>query len=156
MRKAAVVVADLGGFKEIEVSRSSACEGCSQNKDGSCHACIALGDKNRAMRTKARDELGAEVGDRVIVETDSGTVIRYAAEVFLLPILLAAVGYFVGGLIGGFVVLALSFFAYDVEGHDVGNGFAAVKSLDGEAVNHPLCVFFDFLKCEHRVCLVGF
>lgn len=104
MRKAAVVVADLGGFKEIEVSRSSACEGCSQNKDGSCHACIALGDKNRAMRTKARDELGAEVGDRVIVETDSGTVIRYAAEVFLLPILLAAVGYFVGGLIGGEIV----------------------------------------------------
>ena len=59
-------------------------------------------------------------------------------------------------LIGGFVVFALGFFAYDVEGHDVGNGFAAVKSLDGEAVNHPLCVFFDFLKCEHRVCLVGF
>lgn len=99
MQKAAVVVADLGDYKEIEVSRSSACEGCSQNKNGSCHACIALGD-NRAMKTKARDEVGAKVGDRVMVETDSNTVIRYAAEVFLLPLLLAAVGYFVGGLFG--------------------------------------------------------
>ena len=59
-------------------------------------------------------------------------------------------------LVGGFVVLALAFLADDVEGHDVGNGLARVKAFDGETVYNPLCVFFDFLKCEHRICLVGF
>ncbi len=96
MHRAAVVVADHGKIKEIEVSRETACEGCSQNKDGSCHACIMLGDENRSMRTRAIDELGAKVGDRVEVETDSKTVIKYAAEVFLLPIILGAAGYLIG------------------------------------------------------------
>ena len=96
MHRAAVVVADHGKIKEIEVSRETACEGCSQNKDGSCHACIMLGDGNRSMRTRALDELGAKVGDRVEVETDSKTVIKYAAEVFLLPIVLGAAGYLIG------------------------------------------------------------
>ena len=96
MHRAAVVVADHGKIKEIEVSRETACEGCSQNKNGTCHACIMLGDGNRSMRTRALDELGAKVGDRVEVETDSKTVIKYAAEVFLLPIILGAAGYLIG------------------------------------------------------------
>ena len=101
MQRTAVVVNDLGNnIKEIEVSRETACEGCSQQ--GSCHACIMLGDskKNRAMRTKAFDPLGAQVGDRVEVETESSTVIKYAAEVFLLPIILGAVGYLLGESLG--------------------------------------------------------
>ena len=101
MQRTAVVVEDLGNnIKQIEVSRETACEGCSQQ--GSCHACIMLGDskKNRAMRTKAFDPLGAQVGDRVEVETESSTVIKYAAEVFLLPIILGAVGYLLGESLG--------------------------------------------------------
>ena len=101
MQRTAVVVNDIGNnIKEIEVSRETACEGCSQQ--GSCHACIMLGDskKNRAMRTKAFDPLGAQVGDRVEVETESSTVIKYAAEVFLLPIILGAVGYLLGESLG--------------------------------------------------------
>ena len=101
MQRTAVVVNDIGNnIKEIEVSRETACEGCSQQ--GSCHACIMLGDskKNRAMRSKAFDPLGAQVGDRVEVETESSTVIKYAAEVFLLPIILGAVGYLLGESLG--------------------------------------------------------
>ena len=101
MQRTAVVINDIGNnIKEIEVSRETACEGCSQQ--GSCHACIMLGDskKNRAMRTKAFDPLGAQVGDRVEVETESSTVIKYAAEVFLLPIILGAVGYLLGESLG--------------------------------------------------------
>ena len=52
------------------------------------------------MRTKAFDPLGAQVGDRVEVETESSTVIKYAAEVFLLPIILGAVGYLLGESLG--------------------------------------------------------
>lgn len=101
MRKRAIVVGGQGEFKEIEVSRESACEGCSQNKDGSCHACIRLTEDARAMKTRARDPLGASIGDLVEVETPSGTVIRYAAEVFLLPLILGACGYLIGEKLGG-------------------------------------------------------
>ena len=103
MQRTAVVINDIGNnIKEIEVSRETACEGCSQQ--GSCHACIMLGDskKNRAMRTKAFDPLGAQVGDRVEVETESSTVIKYAAENFLMLSVfgIAAVGYLLGESLG--------------------------------------------------------
>lgn len=104
MQRTAVVVEDLGNqIKEIEVSRQTACEGCSQN--GHCHACVMLGDqkKSRELRSKAFDPLGCRVGDRVVVETDSSTVIKYAAEVFLLPLVLGAVGYLLGEKLAEFV-----------------------------------------------------
>ena len=105
MQRTAIVVEDKGNnVKEIEVSRQTACEGCEQGKNGSCHACVMLGDskKNRQLRSKAIDLVGAEVGDRVLVETDSSTVIKYAAEVFLLPLVLGAVGYLIGEKLADF------------------------------------------------------
>lgn len=102
MRRIATIVGIVGGndnIKEIEVSRETACEGCSQGADGSCHACIMLGE-NKKMRTRARDPIGAGLGDCVWVETPSNTVIRYAAEVFLLPLVLGAVGYLIGEKLG--------------------------------------------------------
>lgn len=104
MQRIATVIRDLGNnIKEVEVSRKTACEGCEMH--GECHACIMLGDEkqNRELRTKAKDPLGAKVGDKVEIETDSKTVIKYAAQVFLLPIFLGAVGYLLGEWLGNFV-----------------------------------------------------
>ena len=96
MQKIGVVIqAPDNGAAVVEVSRKSACEGCSQN--GSCHGCTSLiGDQN--MQTRAENSIGAAVGDRVLLETDSGTVILYAAAVFLLPLVLGVVGYLLGDL----------------------------------------------------------
>jgi len=96
MQKNAIVTDVHGNIAEVEVSRHSACSGCSQQE--SCHACIVLSDKN-ALKTKAYDPIGVHVGDRVLVETESSTVIGYAATVFLLPLLLATVGYVVASLL---------------------------------------------------------
>ena len=75
----------------VEVSRKSACEGCHASLEGGCSACVSFGKKE--IRTRADNSIGARVGDRVLLETDSTTVIIYALAVFLLPIVTAAVGY---------------------------------------------------------------
>ncbi len=96
MRKIGVVKDVHDSYAVVEVSRSSACEGCHANVDGGCSACISFGDKK--MTAKAENTPGAKVGDRVILETDSATVVFYAAAVFLFPLILAIIGYFVGSL----------------------------------------------------------
>ncbi len=104
-------------FAIVEVSRKSSCEGCHSNAGGNCSACISF--VKGTMLCKAENYLGAKVGDRVLVETSSGTVMFYAAAVFLFPLILAVIGYFaalpiphaaapyVGALLG----FALAFFA---------------------------------------------
>ena len=80
----------------VSVSRKSACEGCHANVDGSCSACITFSNKEAVC--KAENSIGASVGDRVEVETSSATIILYAAAVFIFPIVLAIIGYFLFSL----------------------------------------------------------
>ena len=48
----------------------------------------------------AKNPLGAKPGDRVVVASDTGSILGAAALVYLLPILLFFVGYFaVGALV---------------------------------------------------------
>ncbi len=101
MQQIGIVRAVEGDFAMVEVSRKSACEGCHANKEGECSACVSFGGK--AVTSKALNALGAKVGDRVMLESASSTVLLYAAAVFLFPILLGIIGYFVGGLFGGSV-----------------------------------------------------
>ena len=96
MRQIGIVKEVLSDCATVMVSRRSACEGCHANADGNCSACISLGKKE--LVSKAENSLGAAVGDRVVVETESGRVLTYAAAVFLLPTLLGIVGYLLGGL----------------------------------------------------------
>lgn len=116
MRQTGIVKEVHEGYALVAVSRKSACEGCHANVDGNCSACVTFGDKETSA--KAENSIGAAVGDRVIVETESRTVILYAAAVFLFPILLAVVGFLVGTLfvldaapyIGALIGFALAFF----------------------------------------------
>jgi len=97
MKKTGIVKEVNNAFALVGVSRKSACEGCHANFDGNCSACVIFGDKETFC--KAENSIGAKVGDRVVVETASHTVILYAAAVFLFPVILAIIGYFVGTLI---------------------------------------------------------
>ncbi len=96
MRQIGIVKDVSPEYATVLVSRKSACEGCHANADGNCSACISLGKKE--LVTKADNMLGAAVGDRVLVETESGRVLTYAAAVFLLPIILSIISYILGGL----------------------------------------------------------
>ena len=113
MRQIGIVTAVESGYSIVEVSRKSACEGCHANADGNCSACITIGKRTTVCR--AENLVGAKVGDRVAVETESGTVLLYAAAVFLFPLILAVIGYFAAtfipyeaapyiGAVSGFVI----------------------------------------------------
>lgn len=97
----ALVVSTLGSRAVVEVRRKAACDGCHKNKDGEgCSICTLTGG-DATLTLKVRDPIGVEPGQRVRIQTDSRRVLGYAWLVFLLPILVAALGWWLGGRIGG-------------------------------------------------------
>ena len=101
MKRTAEVLEIKGDNALISVRRSSMCEGC--EKQGGCGSSCAAGEllgAEKTMTAWASNEIGARVGDTVEVETESTTVLRYAAVVFLFPILLFYLFYLIGTSLG--------------------------------------------------------
>lgn len=97
MKQTAEVLELQGENARISVRRSSMCEGC--EKKGECGTSCMAGEllgAGKIMTVLASNEIGARVGDTVEVESESHTVLGYAALVFLFPILLCAVFYVLG------------------------------------------------------------
>lgn len=91
MRKQAQVIAlHDGKIAELSVKRDSACGSCA-----SCGGC----DTGRIL-LRVKNTLDAKVGDDVIVETASKTVIAVAGLVYLLPLVLFFAGYALGAAVG--------------------------------------------------------
>lgn len=77
----------------VESRRKSACDGCHKNTDGNgCAVCSLMGG-DPAIRTRADNSIGAKVGDTVTIASDSSRVMRYAALVFLMPLLCGGIAY---------------------------------------------------------------
>ena len=101
----------------VSVARHAACDGCHKNADGhGCSVCTLLGGKTEARAT-ALNTVGAAVGDTVEIASRTGRILAYGALVFLAPVLLALLGYFLGkhflgiegaalGMAGGAFLLA--------------------------------------------------
>ena len=87
-----------GNSAQVAVRRMSACEGCHKANPGtenvgetqyaSCHEC-SIFPVETDMTVTAVNEIGAGIGDRVLLESSSQMILGYAAAVFLLPIFLA-------------------------------------------------------------------
>lgn len=84
------VTAVDGIYAFVAAQPSSACEGCSQK--GACHVLGGGGE----MVIKAVNDIGATVGNRVIVVISSKTFFKASALIYLLPV--AAI--IAGGLFG--------------------------------------------------------
>jgi len=84
----------------VRLKRSSACSGCASA--GQCHA-----GRDNEQLLKARNEVGAAVGDAVRVAVSAGAVINASARIYLLPVagLLAGAGV-AQGLAGTFLSAA--------------------------------------------------
>lgn len=79
---------------EILVQRQSAC-------GHSCATCGGCGPEGAAqVAAVAENELSARPGDTVRVESESGQVLKLAAVLYLMPILLLFVGYFLAKGLG--------------------------------------------------------
>lgn len=90
-------VHDDGSAVVIHV-RESACS-------GDCHKCSGCGAAKEAVLFTADNPIGARRGDLVKVESDTGTVLKAAVVLYVLPLVLFFLGYYIGSLIGNFGTL---------------------------------------------------
>ena len=102
MQTKGTVTAIEGEYAKVEVRRRAMCDGCPNDPSGSdsCgHACAMgslLGDrKNMTVRVKNTEN--AAPGDTVVLESAERTVLLSAFLFFMLPLILAAAGYFIAG-----------------------------------------------------------
>lgn len=103
------------GTAQVMYVRQSACS-------GDCHKCSGCGAVQQKMLFTAYNPIGAEPGALVTVRTDSAPVLAAAVMLYILPVILFFLGYFLGehfwgagGLVGcgGFVAGIALAAAYD-------------------------------------------
>ena len=103
------------GTADVLLVRESACS-------GDCHKCSGCGAAKETMIFTAKNAINASRGDLVKVESATGPVLKAAAVLYMLPLLLFFAGYalgaelgFSGGLFGGlaFVLSILIVVIYD-------------------------------------------
>ena len=102
------------GTAQVACMRQSACS-------GDCHKCSGCGAVEQTMIFTARNPIGARPGDTVTVESATGPVLKAAAVLYMLPLVLFIAGYLMGlqwnlgALIGGlaFALSIVLIIAYD-------------------------------------------
>lgn len=72
--------------------RESACS-------GDCHKCSGCGAAKEAVLFTADNPIGAKRGDLVKVESDTGTVLKAAVVLYVLPLVLFFLGYYIGDVL---------------------------------------------------------
>lgn len=88
------------GTAVVSVSRKTMCDGCSKaDCDGSCTMGNMFGSSGE-MKATVINEVGAEDGDTVGIESPTKTVLSTAAFVFIFPIIAAFAAYAVAALSG--------------------------------------------------------
>ncbi|MBQ8696405.1 MAG: SoxR reducing system RseC family protein [Clostridia bacterium] len=75
-----------GKYAQVSVIRTSACDGC-HSKD------FCLSCSKKEMTVSVLNDIGAVPGDTVELYSPTGRVLGYAALVFVLPIVIAILGY---------------------------------------------------------------
>ena len=73
--------------------RESACS-------GDCHKCSGCGAAKEAIVFDAQNPIGAKTGDLVNVRSETGPVLKAAAVLYLLPLVLFFGGYAAGAAMG--------------------------------------------------------
>lgn len=98
MQTTATVIRTMEDRAIVAVERQAACDGCHKNKDGGTCSICSLTGAGRKFEATAINTIGAAVGDRVTVSTDSGRVLGYSVLVFLTPLVVGIGFYFFAGL----------------------------------------------------------
>ena len=71
----------------VAVKRKSACS-------GDCHTCHGCPHPDEIVMVDADNFVGAQKGDDVIVRSDTNRVLKLAAMLYLMPMVLFFLGYF--------------------------------------------------------------
>lgn len=95
MRQKAQVIRTVSpGYVEVKVRRQSAC--ASAHNCGSCDHCSMMENAPEVI-VVAQDTRGASVGDTVTVESATSPVLGAAVMVYIVPVILFFLGYFIAG-----------------------------------------------------------
>ena len=77
------------GTAQVVHIRQSACS-------GDCHKCSGCGAAQETLVLTARNPIGAQPGDTVVIQSATGPVLAAAAVLYMLPLALFFLGYLVG------------------------------------------------------------
>ena len=80
------------GTADVICIRESACS-------GDCHKCSGCGAAKEAIIVTAHNPIGAVTGDFVNVRSETGPVLKAAAVLYMLPLVLFFLGYLAGELL---------------------------------------------------------
>mgnify|MGYP001112622116 FL=1 len=106
------------GHAEISVPRKSAC-------GHDCEECAGCGVSGAAVHARAANPIGAAPGQKVVVESNTQKMLRIVALVYLIPVALFFLGYFLAmaatasvavqytAAVAGFILGVLGAVAYD-------------------------------------------
>ena len=86
------------GTADVIHGRESACS-------GDCHKCSGCGAAKETVIFTAGNPIGARPGDLVKVESSTAPVLKAALVLYVLPLLLFFLGYWLGTLPGSFGAL---------------------------------------------------
>ena len=86
------------GTAQVIHIRESACS-------GDCHKCSGCGAAKEAVLFTAQNLIGARRGDLVKVESATGPVLKAAVVLYVIPLILFFLGYYLGTLPGSFGAL---------------------------------------------------
>lgn len=82
------------GTAEVFCVRESACS-------GDCHKCSGCGAARQTVVLTAKNAIGARPGELVKITSGSGPVLKAAAMLYMVPMLLFFAGYLLGELAWG-------------------------------------------------------
>ncbi len=74
---------------EVVRIRESACS-------GDCHKCSGCGAAQQTVLLTAKNPIGARPGDMVVVSSETKTVLKAAAVLYMVPLVLFLAGYLLG------------------------------------------------------------
>lgn len=86
------------GTAQVLCIRESACS-------GDCHKCSGCGAAKEAVIFTADNPIGAKTGDFVKVVSETAPVLKAAAVLYIIPLILFFLGYYLGTLPGSFGAL---------------------------------------------------
>ncbi len=92
MEEEGSVVKVEAGYAIVKAERGSSCEGCGSK--ASCHA--MSGSEGKSMQIRAINEIGARVGDRVLVAIDSGVMLKSSFLIYIVPLVFMIIGGILG------------------------------------------------------------
>ena len=81
------------GRADIILVRESACS-------GDCHKCSGCGAAKESILITAENPLGASAGDLVVVRSETGPVLKAAAVLYMMPLVLFFTGYALAEALG--------------------------------------------------------